>query len=102
MASSYLDMTLEHIGPGASEEDLQAFKEACEAVLPAFGDVVEATDFVWNNGRIQFDADRCAYCGRPLPDGTLVPAEWEEDMWEELAPQHESDCAWVTTRAFRR
>jgi hypothetical protein len=45
----------------------------------------------------------CIYCGRTV-SGTgeePTPAVADDDAWAALAPQHEPDCEWITTRAHR-
>lgn len=46
----------------------------------------------------------CGYCMRIIPadDYQVVPAANDQTEWARLATQHESDCEWVTTRAYRR
>lgn len=49
--TTYRQMTVEHLGDMADENDLAAFRLACERVLPAFGgDEQAATDYIWNDG----------------------------------------------------
>ena len=49
--TSYKDMTVEHLGDLATEDDLARFRSAVERVLARFGgDENAATDYVWNDG----------------------------------------------------
>jgi hypothetical protein len=52
---TYHDMTVEHLGD-ATEDDLRQFREACAAVEEILDDALAATDYVWNDGVIRFDA----------------------------------------------
>lgn len=102
--TDYQHMTIEHLGQDATEEDLLAFREACERVMASrefAGDADAATDYVWNNGRIQFEADTCIYCQRAVHDRTVVPAADDDETWSALSLEHDDDCEWVWTRAHR-
>lgn len=98
--STYRTMTPEYLGQDATQADLDAFVWACERVQSVFETEEEATDFIWNNGNIRFEADICIYCGRPVGDNTIVPKTYDTEGWEELAEEHEDDCEWVCTRSF--
>lgn len=48
---TYETMTVEHLGSGATDEDLAAFVAACEARQKQTGESdEEVTDWMWNNG----------------------------------------------------
>lgn len=96
--------TIEHLGPNATEEDLRAYNEAVERVMMSreFDRNREAAEqYVWNNGRIQFDADICLYCERAVHDRTIVPDIDDTYTWSALGLEHDDDCEWIITRAHR-
>lgn len=102
--STYRTMTVEHLGQDAQPNDLYAFREACEAVLPAFeGREDFATDYIWNNGAWteRLSAGACIYCTDLVADRTLVPPVADDEAWAVLAPGHAEDCEWIATRAHR-
>lgn len=99
--STYTTMTAEYLGQDATEEDLADFKAACRRVTGFQLDEAEATEYIWNNGRIRFNADICAYCESVTPDGTIVPAADDDELWALIAPEHDANCEWVATRAHR-
>ena len=46
----------------------------------------------------------CLYCGKNLrvTDDQTVPGVDDDDSWEDLAKDHETDCEWIATRAHQR
>jgi hypothetical protein len=49
--STYREMTIEHLGSGATEADLAAFVAACANYQAATGaSDAEATDHIWHEG----------------------------------------------------
>jgi len=51
MESTYTEMTVEHLGPEATESDLAEFRAACIAYRHRTGcTALEATDHVWGQG----------------------------------------------------
>lgn len=104
MATSYKDMTIEHLGSEATETDLAAFRYACREYQAAHPDAtdLEATDAIWNNGRIQWIWTECAYCNADIPDaGGFVPDVDDDPEWTALEHLHADGCEWVETRAHR-
>ena len=102
--STYLTMTAEHLGQDATETDLRAFKDACERVMQSRDhdrDAESSTDFVWNDGRILFEADTCVYCERVVRDRTIVPNTYDAQEWHNLSLDHDEDCEWIVTRAHQ-
>jgi hypothetical protein len=97
--TTYTNMTVEHLGQGATEADLVEFTAACDRINAAFRTEAEATDYVWNNGSILFDADLCAYCHSIVADRTIVPDAGDDEGWAALSADHEADCEWFVTRA---
>lgn len=96
--------TIEHLGPNATEEDLRAYNEAVERVMMSREfdrDREAAEQYVWNNGRIQFEADTCLYCGRAVFDRTIVPDIGDTEAWSALSLEHDDDCEWIVTRAHQ-
>ncbi len=116
MATTYENMTVEHLGHGATEADLARFRDACERVLPAFKDdgepwdedyqsaTQQATDYVWNDGDFEdrLSAGACIYCGNLVDDALMVPPANDDNAWIALAPGHQPDCEWIATRAHRQ
>jgi len=105
LAGTPLDkLTPEFLGPEAAEEDLEAYRDAVQAVMQStdFDRNEEAAgEYVWNDGRIRFNSGACLYCGRAVEDIALVPPVGDDDEWDALSTHHEDDCEWVTTRAHR-
>lgn len=99
--STFRNITIEHLGSDATEGDLADFVAACERVEAALGSEEDATEFVWNNGSIRFNADTCIYCDQPIPDCTIVPAIDDDDAWEAEREWHYGPCEWVESRAHR-
>lgn len=100
--STFRTMTVEHLGQDAAPADLSIFRDACEAVLPAFdGNEEQATDYIWNNGAWteRLNAGACIYCEKLVSDRTVTPRPSDDETWAELAPEHEADCEWILTRA---
>lgn len=94
--------TIEHLGPEATENDLRAYNDAVERVMDSREfdrDREAAEQYVWNNGRIQFDAATCLYCNRAVHDQTIVPTPDDDETWSALSLEHDDDCEWITTRA---
>lgn len=51
MASTYRDMTVEHLGSDATPADLELFQRACRTLVERNGMPEDtATDVVWNGG----------------------------------------------------
>lgn len=104
MESNYRNMTIEHLGSDATEEDLGAFIAACERVAQSRefrGHDDYAADFVWNHGSIRYDAGVCAYCDCAVLDGTLVPDVDDDAAWGLHAIEHDATCEWIATRSHR-
>lgn len=110
MNSPIANLTLEHLGDAATEDDLFRFKNTCLCVLPAFDSEDDpeqaAIDYVWNDGRIRWDADSCIYCNGPIPAPPMYPPPLPPDVtdvvsWAELAEVHRPGCEWIVTRAHR-
>lgn len=102
--STFRTMTTEHLGPTADEHDLADFRAACERILPAVAiayNEADATEYVWNNGSVRFEADICAYCEQLVADRTVVPEPADDDTWETLSREHYDGCEWIATRAHR-
>lgn len=98
------NITAEHLGPEATDEDVIRYREAVERVMGSAKydrDEEAASEYVWNKGDILFDAGACLYCEGVTPDITDVPAVDDDEGWELLAPDHLDDCEWITTRAHR-
>ncbi len=70
MARTLQDLTVDHLGATATEQDLTDFKAAVERVLPAFrGNEARAINYIWNDGdcyRRMLDA------GQTPNDGSLL------------------------------
>lgn len=47
-------------------------------------------------------AVKCIYCERMVSFWPEVPASNDEEAWEELATEHDTDCEWIATRAHTR
>ena len=105
METIYPNITIEHLGQEATKQDLREFNAAVEAVMASTEfdrDAEGATEFVWNNGSIRFDAAACIYCDHVVPDKTIVPAPGDDTGWAELTGEHLDDCEWIATRAHTR
>jgi hypothetical protein len=51
LVSTFRDLTVEHLGPDATERDLDELRTMVETVADRYGiDVDEALDAVWGNG----------------------------------------------------
>jgi len=94
------EMTIEHLGSDATEQDLAQFRAAVAEVLPAFANEDEAREYVWNNGDLRLSAGWCVYCDTLQADRTIVP-DIDDDAWRSLAPLHAVGCEWIATRAHR-
>jgi len=88
----------------ATKDDLRAFQEACERVLPTFGfDQQAATEYIWHDGDYasRLTAGLCTYCGTLVDDVVSAPALEDDEAWAATAQTHKADCEWVMTRAHR-
>ena len=96
-------LTPEFLGQDATDGDLASYRAAVRRVQdsPRYAHEEDAAEFVWNNGSIRFDAGVCAYCEAAVSDYETIPGRDDDESWEELAPEHENDCEWITTRAHR-
>ena len=103
--TTYENMTTEHLGEGATDQDLRDFQTACREVLPAFdNDAEAATDWVWNSGDFaeRLNAGTCIYCDSLVADRTIVPPADDAEAWLALGQaEHWSNCEWIVTRAHR-
>lgn len=44
----------------------------------------------------------CAYCSEMVSELDSVPPVDDDEAWDVIAKEHDSDCEWVLTRAHRR
>jgi hypothetical protein len=97
-------LTVEHLGPAATDTDLHEFRLTIDRILPAFGyDEESAIDWLWGDGDYQprINAAACAYCGALVLNGIEVPASDDDAAWAKLATEHAAGCEWIVTRAHR-
>lgn len=97
------DITTDHLGQVATDEDVRAFQETCWRIRPAFGTDDEAIDWLYGDGDYmpRLQAGICAYCNTLVTHDRDVPASDDNEAWAHIAEQHDVDCEWVVTRAHR-
>lgn len=98
------ELTTDHLGQLATEEDLAAFKATVERIRPAFESETEAIDWLYGDGDYmpRMDANICIYCGLLGLHGSEVPAVDDDEAWARLGAEHESYCEWLDTRAHQK
>lgn len=78
-------------------------KIQCMRYSPDTSDVEHWT--IWTRLRDMQDTGRevveCDSCGASVWEPHICPDIYDDQMWEMMALEHEEDCEWIMTRAFR-
>lgn len=101
------ELTLEHLGSGATLQDLDKYRGAVVRYMcsDCGRDEEEAEAYLWGGGDFtaRWEGTHCFYCHLDMDtDGELVPEVDDEAEWTRLAAQHHLDCEWIQSRAHRR
>ena len=67
-----MPITIEQLGPGATEADLVAFRATVEGYMNCGYEHAEAEEIIWNNGawtlQVVPSVEACGECGRWIVD----------------------------------